>query len=134
MYGNNVNNNNEFSKLKLSSELLGTFEVNSDNRNILKRNYFSSFTSVKSNNEYNGVNQFTITSFNNFKNNKGNLSKTDMLLIPGKQKDTCLNGNSTKNYWTTDIRNNASPTRISVLNAPSNLKNFANKNHSKNIK
>jgi len=134
MYGNNINNNNEFSKIKLSSELLETFEINTDNRNILKRNYFSSFTSVKSNNESNGVNQFTITAFNNFKNNKGNVLKSDMLILPSKPKDSCLIGNPTKNYWTTDIKNNASPTRISVFNAQSNLKNLSNKNQSKNIK
>ncbi len=97
-----------------------------------KRKDFSSMTSLKATNDFPGLNQFTISSFNSFKNNKATLIKKDhQSLIPQIQKDNLNYLN--KNYWTSDIRNNASPSKLSKISLPTKLKPFSNPNSSKTL-
>lgn len=91
-----------------------------------KRKDFSNMSSVKATNDFSGLNQFIITGFNNFKNNKASLIKTDhQSLIPNNnQKDNL--SYLTKNYWTSDIRSNDTPSKLSKISIPSKLKPFSN--------
>lgn len=122
---------NDISRLKLSSEVLGPIETNIEFPVSTKRKEINAISSFKVNHDYNGFNQYTMTIFHNFKNNKTTLTKTDQLLIPIARKENL--GNVTKNYWTTDLRNNNSPSKLNKISHASKLKPFSNPNSSKNI-
>ena len=123
-------NNNDISRLKLSNEFLGPNEGNIDNPPNIRRKDTFGTNSIRTNNEFTPYNQFTLSTFNTFKTNKATLLKNDQLL-PSSHKDNL--GYLTKNYWTNDLKGNASPTRLNKLNVPSKLKAFSNSNSSKTL-
>lgn len=107
--------------------------------------------SFKLNNNYNSkngngiFNQFTSTAFTQFKSNKNPLIKSDQLLMPNNYNNNNLNANINnntarkdnisnlaKNYWASDIRTSASPTKLHRLSVTSSKpKNFSITNSSK---
>jgi len=124
--------NHDFSRLKLCSEAFGFPE-----RNIIdfpistKRKEINQLSTLKGNNDYAGFNQFTMSIFRNFKNNKPSLVKTDQLLIRDNQKDNF--GYMTKSYMTTYIRNNYSPSKSNKTGIPNKDKHFSMPNSSREI-
>ena len=123
---------NDIFRLKLSSEaLLGPIETNIEFPVTSKRKDVSTFSNLKATNEHTGLNHFSMTSFHNFKNSKATIIKTDQVLIPQNQKDNL--SYLSKNYWTGDIRNNASPSKLNKISVPPKQKPFSNPNSSKNL-
>lgn len=127
-------NNNEISKIKLSTEILGTNEAANFEPSIIlnsKRKDTAQMMVQKLNsNDAINFNQFTFTSFNTFKSNKANFNKKIEQINPNyDQKDNL--GFLTKNYWATDLRNNLSPTRLSKGSIPTKFKSVINSNSSK---
>jgi len=125
--------NNDISKPKLCSELLlGSIETNIEFPVTSKRKDISSFSSLKLTNEFPGFNQYTtMTSFHTNKNKAASV-KTDQMLIPHLQKDNI--GYLTKNYWTSDSKKNASPSKHTKITVPSRLKPFSDTHLLKNLK
>lgn len=145
-------NNNDFSKLRSSIDKNYAETPNLDNHLHIKRKEPSSFSnSIKlnrnsnSNNNYNkenGIsNHFTLTAFNSFKSNKNTLIKSDQMQMPSNYVNNNINittnkkenvNNLANNYWASDFRSSASPTKLHRLSVPSSkTKQFSNTNSSK---
>jgi len=107
---------------------------NSENPKFFKRKDTLNQPSIKINHNNGLQSQLNMTNFNNFKNNKGILMKNNQfnqINLPfGKIENP---NNLTKNLWTRDINNFASPTKLNNLGSASKIKNLSNANSNKYV-